>query len=379
MKRLVISLAIAMLGMVSVVSAADNSYRNPIIPRSLPDPTVIRAKDGYFYLYATENTRNVPIYRSANLVEWDFVATTFTNETRPKWNPKGAIWAPDINYFNGKYVLYYAKSTWGGEWDCGIGVATADSPAGPFSDHGAMFISKEIGCQNCIDPEYIEDNGKKYLFWGSFSGIWGCELSDDGLSLKSGEKPTLVAGKFMEATYIHKRHGYYYLFGSTGTCCEGERSTYRVTVGRSKNLFGPYVDKHGHQLLDNHFEEVLHRSDDVIGPGHNAEIFTDDEGKDWIIYHGFSAADPDAGRLVWMDRVEWIDGWPHIANSRPSTVSERPKFGNILLADPTIFNDEGTYYLYGTGGMTGHSGEGFEVYKSKDLYHWEGPCGIDDG
>lgn len=377
--RTLLYLCIMLFPILSSAQKSNDSYRNPIIPTSLPDPTVIRATDGYFYLYATENIRNLPIYRSSDLVDWTFVGTAFNDESRPKWNRKGGIWAPDINYFNGKYVLYYAKSTWGGEWEAGIGVATADNPAGPFTDHGAIIISKNLGTQNSIDPEFVEEKGHKYLFWGSFRGIWYIELTDDGLHLKDNAKPQQIAGTFMEATYIHKRNGYYYLFGSAGSCCEGERSTYHVTVGRSKSLFGPYVDKHGRALMENHKETVLHRSDEVVGPGHNAEIFTDDEGKDWIIYHGFSAADPDAGRLVWMDRVEWIDGWPHIANNRPSVVSERPKFGSIQLADPTIFHDNGTYYLYGTGGMQGHRGEGFEVYKSTDMVHWNGPCGADEG
>lgn len=381
MKRLINSLICITLLAASIQLSAQEVpfYTNPVIDKSLPDPTIIRAKDGYFYLYATENIRNLPIYRSANLVDWQFVGTAFTNETRPHWNRRANIWAPDINYVDGKYVLYYAKSTWGGEWECGIGVATSDKPEGPFEDHGALFISKDLNTQNSIDPDYWEENGHKYLFWGSFRGIWGIELSNDGLSLKEGAKPQQIAGTFMEATYIHKRNGYYYLFGSAGSCCDGERSTYRVTVGRSRNLFGPYVDKHGRALLENHHEVVLHRSDAVIGPGHNAEIFTDDEGKDWILYHGFDAKDAGAGRLVYMDRLEWVDGWPHIADDRPSTISERPKFGNILMADPTIFFDEGTYYLYGTGGMKKDSGYGFEVYTSKDLKHWEGPCGADNG
>lgn len=368
------------LCMASLAFADGHSYSNPVIDTNLPDPTVIRAQDGYFYLYSTEGrVRGVPIYRSANLVDWEFVGSAFTREGRPQWNPKANIWAPDINYINGKYVLYYAKSTWGGEWECGIGVATADSPAGPFTDQGSLFISKDLNTQNSIDPDYIEEDGHKYLFWGSFRGIWYIELSDDGLSLKEGAKPQLVAGTFMEATYIHRHGGYFYMFGSAGSCCEGERSTYRVTVGRSKSLFGPYVDKYGKKLVENHYETVLHRSDDVIGPGHNAEIFTDDEGVDWILYHGFKANAADDGRVVWLDRIEWVDGWPHIANDRPSVVSERPKFGSILLADPTIFNDEGTYYLYGTGGSRQHSGDGFEVYKSNDLQHWTGPCGADEG
>lgn len=358
---------------------ADDCYRNPVIRTSSPDPTAIRANDGYFYLYATEDIRNTPIYRSANLVDWQFVGTAFTLETRPKWNGKGGIWAPDINCVDGKYVMFYAKSTWGGVWDAGVGVATADSPAGPFTDHGALVISKEFDTCNSIDPDFYEEDGHKYLFWGSFHGIWYIELADDCLSIKPGSKPTKVAGTFMEGVYIHKHGGYYYMFGSEGSCCEGARSTYHVTVGRSKSLLGPYVDKQGRPLLDNNKEVILWGSDAVAGPGHNGEIFTDDAGTDWMIYHGYLRDDPDGGRQVFLDRVEWVDGWPHIAGNRPSTVSERPKFGSMLLADPTIFHDNGTYYLYGTGVMNGHKGAGFEVYKSADLEHWEGPCGLDDG
>ena len=112
-------------------------------------------------------------------------------------------------------------SNWGGEWTCGIGIATADKPEGPFTDLGKLFRSNEINIQNCIDPFYIEDNGKKYLFWGSFHGIYGTELTDDGLSLKKGAPIEQIAGTAYEGTYIHKRDGYYYLFASIGRCCEG--------------------------------------------------------------------------------------------------------------------------------------------------------------
>ena len=381
-KKIVFSACLFLLGAANICAQDDSTpsaptlYRNPVIPTSLPDPTVIRADDGFFYLYATENIRNLPIYRSKNLVDWTFVGTAFTRESRPKWNRKGNLWAPDINYINGKYVLYYAKSEWGGEWTCGIGVATADRPEGPFTDHGALFISNEIGVQNSIDGFYIEENGHKYMFWGSFRGIYGIELSDDGLSVKPGAVKQQIAGTFMEGTYIHKRGPYYYLFGSAGTCCEGEKSTYRVTVGRSENLFGPYVDKQGRPLLDNHYEVILHKSRKVVGPGHNSEIITDDRGQDWVLYHGFSAADPHAGRLVYMDRVEWHDGWPSFKGEEPSESSPVPQFGQIHLADPTIFQDGDTYYLYGTSPQ---SGTGFWVYQSKDLKNWEGPCGANDG
>lgn len=296
--------------------------RQLVIDMSAPDPTVIRAEDGTFYLYATEDMRNVPIFHSANLVDWKLVGTAFTDNSRPKWLPKGGIWAPDIQRVGGKYHLYYAKSVWGGEWDAGIGVAVSNNPAGPFVDRGCMFTSKQIGIQNCIDPFYIEDGGKKYLFFGSFHGIYGVELTADGLHVKQGAKPREVAGTFMEATYIRRRGGYYYLFGSTGTCCEGARSTYRITIGRSKSLFGPYVDKAGQRLLDNHYNILLDKDDSVLGPGHNAGLITDDAGNDYMFYHGFKASDPDAGRVVWLSRIVWTDGWPSVMTKKGSQKNE---------------------------------------------------------
>ena len=301
-------------------------YQNPIIPVSLPDPSVIKASDGKFYLYATEDIRNLPIYRSDDLLRWEYVGTAFSDASRPQWNPNGGIWAPDINYVDGKYMLYYSKSVWGGEWTCGIGVATASQPQGPFTDHGALFISEDIGVQNSIDPFYIEDGGRKYVFWGSFHGIYGIELSTDGLSVKAGAKPVQIAGNQMEATYIHRRDGYYYLFGSNGSCCEGNNSTYQVIYGRSENLFGPYVTKEGKRMLDGEFNVLLHGGSNVTGPGHNAEIITDDDGQDWMIYHGYMRKDPDAGRQVMMDRVEWYDGWPLVSGAQASVESRCPSF-----------------------------------------------------
>ena len=369
-------LAASLLLSASVCTFAGDTYTNPVINTSLPDPTVIRADDGYFYLYATEDIRNLPIYRSRDLTDWQFVGTAFTDDTRPQWNKKGNMWAPDINKIGDKYVLYYSKSEWGGEWTCGIGAATADRPEGPFTDHGPLFISSEIGVRNSIDQFYIEDNGHKYLFWGSFHGIYGIELSDDGLSVKLGAVKKQVSGTFMEGTYIHKRGKYYYLFGSAGTCCEGARSTYRVTYGRSENLFGPYVDKKGQRLLDNHYEVMLHGDDTFVGTGHNAEFVTDDLGQDWILYHGYKKAEADDGRVVFLSRVDWKDGWPEVAGSVPEKENVKPSFGQIHLADPTVFCDNGTYYLYGTSPV---SDNGFWVYTSTDLQHWSGPAGAVDG
>ena len=287
------------------------SYKNPVVDYSLPDPTVIKGDDGYFYLYATEDIRNMPIHRSKDLINWESVGTVFTKETRPTFEPKGGLWAPDINKIGNRYILYYSMSRWGGEWTCGIGVATAEKPEGPFIDHGMMFRSSDIGVQNSIDPFYIEENGKKYLFWGSFRGIYGIELSQDGLAVAPGAIKKQIAGTAYEGTYIHKRNGYYYLFASTGTCCEGLKSTYQTVVGRSDNLWGPYVDKKGNLMLENNHEILIHKNKDFVGTGHNAELVADKNGDDWVLYHGVSVANP-SGRVLLLDKVIWKEGWPTV-------------------------------------------------------------------
>jgi len=306
------------------VDQPKNVYYNPVINYSLPDPSIIKGEDGYYYLYATEDIRNLPIHRSKDLVEWEYVGTAFIKSTRPNFEPKGGLWAPDINKIGDKYVLYYSMSVWGGEWTCGIGCATADKPEGPFKDHGKMFRSNEINVQNSIDPFYMEDGGKKYLFWGSFRGIYGIELSDDGLSIKKGAKLRQVAGTAYEGTYIHKKDGYYYFFASIGTCCEGLKSTYTTVVGRSKKLFGPYVDKSGKKMLDNHHEVLIHKNDAFVGTGHNSEIVTDKAGNDWMFYHAVSTKNP-GGRVLMMDKVNWKDGWPSVTGNSPSIEAERPE------------------------------------------------------
>lgn len=302
---------------------AENTYTNPVVGYSLPDPSVIKGDDGYYYLYATEDIRNLPIHRSKDLVNWELVGTAFTDETRPDFEPKGGLWAPDINKIGDKYVLYYSMSVWGGEWTCGIGCAVADTPAGKFKDCGMMFRSNGINVQNSIDPFYIEDGGKKYLFWGSFHGIYGIELSDDGLKVKEGAKPVQVAGDAYEGTYIHKRDGYYYLFASIGRCCEGIKSTYTTVVGRSDKLFGPYFDKQGRSMSDNHHEILIQKNESFVGTGHNSEIVTDKAGDDWMFYHAVKVSDPD-GRVLMLDKIVWEDDWPSVKTNSPSLESEKP-------------------------------------------------------
>ncbi|MBO7141189.1 MAG: family 43 glycosylhydrolase, partial [Prevotella sp.] len=286
-----------------------------------------------------EDTHNVPIYRSSDLVKWRYVGTAFTDVTRPMdMVPDGGIWAPDIVYLNGKYLLYYSKSTWGGSWEAGIGVAWSDRPNGGFHEAHKLFISKEIDIENCIDPYFFQDDdGSNYLFFGSFHDIYGVELSEDGLSLKEGTVPVKIAGGLIEATTIIKHDNYYYLIGSTGTCCEGANSTYRLVMTRSRNLFGPYVNRDGLTAIGDNFSPLLNKSPQVFGPGHCSRFVTDDAGQTWMLYHGYQATDVDGGRKVYLDKITWGNtGWPQVQGMRPSTEAPVPLFGDVVGIEPLV-------------------------------------------
>ena len=346
-----LSLALTMAAVLTACADGEvGTYQNPVIRYSVPDPTVIRAQDGYFYVYGTEDTHNVPIYRSKDLVTWRYAGTAFTDATRPMdMVTDGGIWAPDINYFNGQYVLYYSKSRWGGTWQAGIGVAVSSRPNGGFHDAHKLFTSEEIGIENCIDPFFIEDDGKKYLFFGSFHDIYGIELSDDGLSLREGATPTKIAGGLIEATMIVKHNDYYYLIGSTGTCCEGANSTYRLVMTRSRNLFGPYVDRSGRSAIGDNFSPLLNKSPQVYGPGHCSEFVEDDAGQTWMLYHGYQADDVDRGRQVYLDRIKWgTDGWPTVQGMRPSNEAQIPLFGENAGISTPVSKDAEAYTVLPT-------------------------------
>ena len=309
------------------------TYQNPVFEPVLADPTVIHVGDN-FYAYGTEDNWGdeggyhlISVLKSDDLVNWEYQNDAMT--TKPNWKSKGGIWAPDVTPVGDKYWMYYSFSTWG-DPNPGIGFAISDAPEGPFVDQGPVFFSEEIGVKNSIDPFFIQEKGKNYLIWGSFHGLFLTELSPDGKKAV-GEKIQL-AGDHLEAAYIHQKDGFYYLFGSAGTCCEGARSTYRVLVGRSKNLVGPYVDKSGNDLMDGRSGVlVLDKNpgnSGVAGPGHNAEIVTDDRGQDWFLYHGMDLNNAKLKngtnrRALYLDPISWVDGWPGISGQQPNLNSQK--------------------------------------------------------
>lgn len=298
-------------------------YTNPIIAADCPDPSVVRDGNS-LYIFGTAGR----VYKIDDFEEGAYQLPDVLRSNA--WGASSNnIWAPDVYKVGDKWNYYYSNSVWGGEDTAGIGVMTSDSLDGPWIDKGKIFDSKEIGVMNSIDPVVLEDQGKLYMAWGSFRGIYLVELNEDGTALKNPETAyddkVLIAGIVgpwnggtYEGIYIRKINDYFYMFGSQGTCCAGSNSTYHVKVARSKSIFGPYVDSQGIDMLgENRGELVIKGNHEVAGPGHMS-LMVDDNNDWWMFYHGYDKTNP-LGRMVFMDKLLWDEnGFPYVVSRKPS-------------------------------------------------------------
>lgn len=299
----------------------ETKITNPIIYADCPDPSVVR--DGnYIYIFGTGGR----VYRADVTEETLFFEQLPDVKRSDSWGASPtAIWAPDVYKIGDKWNYYYSNSVWGGEDTAGIGVMTSDSLEGPWEDKGKIFDSQEIGVMNSIDSCVYSEDGRNYMVWGSFRGLYLIELNEDGTALKSpvsqaANEKVLIAGIVgpwnggtYEGLYLRKINGYYYLFGSQGTCCAGVNSTYHVKVARSTSITGPYVDSDGVDMLGTDRGELVIQSDqNVAGTGHMS-LLQDDEGTWFMVYHGYDKFNPGAGRVVFMDELMWDDnGFPYV-------------------------------------------------------------------
>ncbi|MBR0552813.1 arabinan endo-1,5-alpha-L-arabinosidase [Sphingomonadaceae bacterium LXI357] len=296
------------------------------------DPVLIRA-GGNYYVYSTGRRGAViEARRSPDLVHWRRIAPPFA--TLPDWVGKqvpGAhgIWAPDIAKVGGTYRLYYAVSTFGSRHSA-IGLATSktldpDDPDYGWHDHGMVVASSDADNFNAIDPNLvIAADGRQWLAFGSFwDGIKLVELDPaTGLALYPDAKPIALARRpdkasdgAIEAPFIVRHGGWYWLFASDGFCCRGVKSTYHIVVGRSRAVTGPYRDRQGMPMLDGGGTLLLAagQGDRFRGPGHSGFLH-DRDGTDYLVYHAYDAAN-DGKPTLRIAKVEWSDGgWPKLGH-----------------------------------------------------------------
>ena len=334
-----------------VLAASAQDFRNrPAFDSVRPavhDPVAARCGDTW-YLFSTGF--GISILTSQDLLSWEPAGRVF--ETPPQWaldtvpGYHGHTWAPDILFHGGTYYLYYSCSSFGKNTSA-IGVAT-NKTLDPSSED---YRWEDQGCVvrsiagrdnwNAIDPNvFIDADGTGWLSFGSFwSGIKLVRLdasltrvaepqawfplcrrpegtaedtseTDDAIRTDPRGKDFDPGNGAVEAPFIVRHGDWYYLFVSYDLCCRGAKSTYKVVVGRSARVTGPYVDADGTPLMEGGGTVVASGNDRYPGVGHCAVISTR-EGEKMLLH----AYDRETGyNAVLLTRpVVWNrDVWPSI-------------------------------------------------------------------
>lgn len=311
------------------------------------DPSVIRGRDGWWYAYATSDPLRagdapglMHMARTRDWSSWEYHGTVFDDTNRPAWaTPTAGLWAPNVRYVAGRYVLYFTvtDTTLNEGDDAAIGVATADSPAGPWTATDAPAVPPRPapggGWLWTFDPAGFTDvDGTRYLYFGSyFGGLWVTRMSADGLRPVGTATQVAIDNRY-EGSYVVRHDGWYYLMGSAANCCAGPTTGYSVFASRSRSPRGPFVDAEGTSLLDSRVGGTLvltQNGNRFVGAGHHA-VVTDATGADFVVYHAIDRTDPWLAepfginrRPMLVDRLDWVDGWPRTrAGAGPSDTSQ---------------------------------------------------------
>ena len=322
------------------------SYTNPVLDADFPDPAVLKARDGFYYAYATQGGgANIQVARSRDLVGWQKLPDALP--TKAGWASKTQdYWAPHVSEHGGRYYLYYSAKPDVALTDTNRGlclaVATASRPEGPFTDIGRP-LQCGTGFVN-IDPMAYDDpaTGKRLLYWGSgFGPIKVQELAPDRVSFAPGSRPIDLIQpvksedpaeyqRLIEGAWVLKRDDWYYMFYSGDNCC-GPKAHYAALVARSRSATGPFETLAAATGSKN--SAILEQRGLWVAPGHNS-VAEDDAGNHWLLYHAVDNRRPrskptddvNTRRIMLIDRLVWQGGWPRLATGGPTqTPQPRPR------------------------------------------------------
>ena len=300
------------------------------------DP-VMAYEDSTYYLFSTGMGIQQLTSRDRQL--WTVSATPVMTVI-PQWTHDSVpgfqqhVWAPDVIQWHGRWWLSYSCSTFGKNGSA-IGLLSTRSLARQlWNDEGCIVTSREHRDQwNAIDPCFVVDeHDQPWLFWGSFwDGIQLCRL-DTTMHLAAGEQPRTIARRHaprdysraeqnptskyagvnaIEAPFVFRHDGWYYLFVSWDYCCRGSKSNYRVAVGRSRQVDGPYLDRQGRDMLQGGGTIVIEGDKQHFEAAGHCSVYHVD-GRDVFLCHGYSVERKGAPVLIQRD-ISWTaDGWPEL-------------------------------------------------------------------
>ncbi|MGW0333962.1 family 43 glycosylhydrolase [Streptomyces sp. NPDC003011] len=287
------------------VTAADGTTRtwtveavrtgSPALPGLNADPDVHHL-NGEYWIYPTTDgfqgwggTR-FKAYSSKDLVHWKDHGVILDLGPDVAWADKYA-WAPAIAERDGKYYFYFCAEQQ-------IGVAVADSPAGPFKDAlGKPLVAKGGSLSGqMIDPAvFTDDDGQAYLYWGNGRG-YVVPLNDDMVSFDASRVKDITPDDFREGSFVIKRKGtYYFMWSEDDTRSEN----YHVAYATGPSPLGPWT-KRG-TILSKRPEYG------ILGTGHHSVVNAPGTDDWYVVYHRFALNGPGRPGGDGMHRETTVD------------------------------------------------------------------------
>lgn len=304
----------------------DGTYRNPILYADYSDPDVVRVNDDFYLTASSFNcTPGLPVLHSRDLVNWTIIGHALKNLPHSRYKqvrPGCGVWAPAIRFHAGRYWIFFPTP------DEGIYVVTAKHPAGPWSEPHLVQAGRGL-----IDPCPLwDDDGRAYLVHAYAESrahvkhrLRVCPMAPDGSRLLGAgqiifhepeKHPTLEGPKFL------KKDDWYYILAPAGSVATG----WQVAL-RSKNIYGPYEDR----------IVLAQGATPINGPHQGALVDTPDDG--WWFVH-FQDANI-YGRIVHLQPVEWVDGWPLMGRQgEPVLHHEKPRIAPAQMICAPQTGDE---------------------------------------
>lgn len=290
------------------------SSGNPIIPGWYADPegAVLNNEYWVFPTYSAKYAQQVffDAFSSKDLVTWE-KHTHVLDTSMIKW-AKEALWAPAIIEKAGKYYLFFSandvQKPGGPYWDekdainhhGGIGIAVADSPAGPFKDYlGKPLIGEFHNEAQPIDQFVFKDkDGAYYMIYGGWGHCNIAKLNNDFTGFIPWTKDQLfkeiTPEGYVEGPFMFRRKNTYYFMWSEGSWGD---DTYKVAYATASKATGPFKRMGTILQLDKNI---------ATGAGHNSVMNTPNTDQWYIVYHRRPI--PNEGRdhrVTCIDKLEF--------------------------------------------------------------------------
>ena len=281
-------------------------YHNPVHRGFFPDPSVVRVGEDYYMVNSTfQYFPAIAISHSTDLVHWEVIGHAITDPEELDLSDikdSHGIWAPDIEYENGRFIIMATLRLNGdGKRDNNVLrrqlMVWSEKPEGPYSKPVWLEVDN-------IDPSlFVDADGKHYMVIAP--GITLVPLSDDCTKV-TGDPVQVWPGtgeRCPEGPHLLRKGDYYYAILAEG----GTGYGHGINIARSKNLMGPYEPSPYNPVLRQFDENApLQRC------GHG-KLIEDQKGNWWVFY---LCGRPNQGRYTTigretaLDAVTWLeDGW----------------------------------------------------------------------